>query len=88
MIHFFYGEECPHCHDMMPIVDKMIAEGIEIKKFETWHNRENAQKYAGMKCGSCNGVPLFVNTQTGLWICGATSEERMRKLASGKNMDV
>ena len=42
MLNFYYGEECPHCHHMMPLVDKLIGEGREIQKFETWHNEEHA----------------------------------------------
>ena len=38
---FFYGLECPHCIPMEVIVDKLISEGVNIKKVEIWHNKEN-----------------------------------------------
>lgn len=40
---FFYGEECPHCHDEMewfPALKKLYPDLI-INKFEVWHNTEN-----------------------------------------------
>jgi len=24
----FYGKECPHCHKMMPLVEKLEKEGV------------------------------------------------------------
>lgn len=78
----FYGAECPHCITMMPIIDKLIAEGIEIEKFETWHNEENAKKMAEYDRGLCGGVPFFYNTVSKKWICGETDERSLRELAS------
>jgi len=40
---FFYGAECPHCHDEMkwfPDLMKMYPD-LEIEKIEVWHNPEN-----------------------------------------------
>jgi thiol-disulfide isomerase/thioredoxin len=31
-VYFFYGEECPHCHTVMPFIQIL----------ETWHNTTNA----------------------------------------------
>ena len=37
----FHGRECPHCHVMMPLVDRLEQEeGIKLEKKEIWHNRE------------------------------------------------
>ena len=43
VLDFFYGAECPHCHDEMkifPILKKMYP-NLVINKYETWHNPEN-----------------------------------------------
>ena len=86
MLNFFYGEECPHCHDMLPIVDKLIAEGIKIEKLEAWHNEENAKKQEGLDSGKCGGVPFFINEESEQWICGGTTEENIRKWAAGEKL--
>lgn len=83
MLYFFYGSECAHCHDVMPIVDKLIKEGIMIVKLETWHNDDNADKYRSFDDGKCGGVPFFINTQTNEFICGAADEDRIRQWAVG-----
>ena len=80
----FYGETCPHCIKMMPIVDKLIAEGVKIEKKETWNNEENAAEFERMDKGRCGGVPFFVNPETDKFICGGTDEKSLRKLAEGK----
>ena len=39
----FWARECPHCRNMMPLVDRLVEEeGIEIEKLEIWYNEENA----------------------------------------------
>lgn len=82
----FYGEECPHCHTMMPAVDKLIQEGFDIKKVETWHNEENATLQKKVDTGLCGGVPFFFNEENKQWICGATDEETLRKWANGETV--
>ncbi len=84
MLYFFYGEECPHCHDMLPIVDKLISQGIVIEKRETWHDQKNAKELEKMDGGKCGGVPFFWNDESKLWICGAATERRIRKWAAGE----
>jgi len=81
MRYFFYGEECPHCHSVLPVVDKLIAEGIQIEKKETWHNEENASLFETKDKGTCGGVPFFFNDETGKSICGETNEEEIRQWA-------
>jgi hypothetical protein len=84
MLYFYYGEECPHCHDMLPIVDKLIADGTKIMKLETWHNTENAAKLTSADDGKCGGVPFFYNDENKQFICGSTTEERVKQWAEGK----
>jgi len=79
MLYMFYGEECPHCHTMMPIVDNLIKEGIEIKKKETWHNEENADLLQTYDTGLCGGVPFFYNTETKKFLCGSATEKQLRQ---------
>ena len=86
MLYFYYGEECPHCHHMMPLIDKLIEEGKVIEKRETWHNEENAHQFEQADNGKCGGVPFFVNTDSGQFICGATTEERVRAWANGETL--
>ncbi|MBI2473527.1 hypothetical protein HYV70_03175 [Candidatus Uhrbacteria bacterium] len=86
MLYFYYGEECPHCHHMMPLIDKLIEEGKEIQKKETWHSEENAQHFEKADNGKCGGVPFFLNTDSGQSICGATTEERVRAWANGETL--
>ena len=86
MLYFFYGEECSHCHTMLPIVDKLIQEGIKITKLETWHNEKNAKLLEGKDKGTCGGVPFFLNEESGQSICGEASEEEVRKWAAGQEV--
>lgn len=83
MRYFFYGEECPHCHTMMPLVDKLIEEGVEIKKMETWHNEENATLFEQKDKGKCGGVPFFYHDESGASLCGETSDDEVRAWATG-----
>ncbi|MBI2551661.1 thioredoxin family protein [Candidatus Uhrbacteria bacterium] len=80
----FYGTECPHCQVMMPMVDKLIKEGIEIEKYEVWHDEKNAELMKRYDAGLCGGVPFFFNTKTKKMICGEADEKEVRKWAKDK----
>jgi len=81
----FYGTECPHCERMMPLVDRLEKEvGVKVEKYEVWHNAENAKLMMGFDKGYCGGVPFFINTRSGKWICGETSYEELSKWAKGE----
>ena len=82
----FYGAECPHCLRMMPIVDKLVAEGIKIEKKETWHNETHAKEMEKYDRGFCGGVPFFFNTDSKEWICGGTDEKTLRAWAAGEKV--
>jgi len=64
--HFFYGEGCPHCANEEPFLDEIavIYPQLEIKKYETWHDSDNAKLFVELSeaCGSkVSGVPtLFI----------------------------
>ncbi len=81
----FYGTECPHCHDMDPLVARLEQEtGVRVQKIEVWHNAKNAELLAKLDKGFCGGVPFFYNKKTGKWICGSTSYEKLKAWATGK----
>lgn len=68
-IYFFYGEECPHCHNIMPFIENMTRKYPEadIRILEVWHNQTNQQIYqkvnaaAGLKR---SGVPEVISGKT------------------------
>ncbi len=86
----FYGETCPHCLSMKPIVGKIEKDkGIEITKLEVWNNTDNQaimKKYEGIigeACGGYAAVPAFVNTETNQALCGTHDAEDIIKLIDG-----
>ncbi|NQV12258.1 thioredoxin family protein [Candidatus Uhrbacteria bacterium] len=83
----FYGETCSHCIKMMPLIDKLIGEGLPIEKLEVWNNAENAEKMTPLAFEKCPGVPFFINTESDQWICGEADEETVRKWAAGDKIE-
>ncbi|MFB6216017.1 MAG: hypothetical protein ABEJ72_03490 [Candidatus Aenigmatarchaeota archaeon] len=85
----FYGDECPHCEKMEPVVDEVEEEeDVEIQRLEVWNDRDNAKKQyeldqddSGDKL--CGGVPFFYNTETDEWICGEADKEELKAWATG-----
>jgi thiol-disulfide isomerase/thioredoxin len=47
ILYFFYGEECPHCHNVMPFINNMTKKypDVDIRLLEIWHNETNQQIY-------------------------------------------
>ncbi|MFH1592581.1 MAG: hypothetical protein ABIB47_04400 [Candidatus Woesearchaeota archaeon] len=82
---FFTGAECPHCHEMDPLIEKLEKElNIKLKKLEVWHNAENAKLLQKLDNGKCGGVPFFFNKNSGKALCGAVSYEKLKAWAQGK----
>ena len=83
---FFYGLECPHCIVVEKYVDKLINEGINIKKVEIWHNEANDKMMEALDKGEnmCGGVPFFLNQNTGKTICGEATYKEIKNWAEGK----
>ena len=82
----FHGRDCPHCHAMMPIVDRISKEGeFQFEKLEVWHDEKNAQKMRsfskiiGNSCGGDLGVPAFVDEENKRAFCGENSYEELKK---------
>ena len=42
-VYFFYGTECPHCHNVMPYVESLRQKypDVEFRMLEVWHNDTN-----------------------------------------------
>src|SRR3989338_1084605 len=83
---FFYGTECPHCHDMFPLIEQFEDETdgeVQVTKLEVWHNSKNAAILENSDKGFCGGVPFSLNTKTEKWICGAVDYTTFKKWATG-----
>ena len=83
---FFYGLECPHCIIVERHVDKLISQGLNIKKVEVWHNIENDKMLEELDKGEnrCGGVPFFLNQNTGKTICGEATYKEIKNWAAGQ----
>lgn len=77
---FFYGLECPNCIVVEKHVDKLISEGVNIKKVEVWHNTENDKLLEELDKGEdmCGGVPFLLNQITGKTICGEATYKEVK----------
>ena len=84
----FYGDGCPHCEKMKPVVEEVEEEeDVEIEQLEVWHSEENAEKMKGFDNNECRGVPYFYNTESGQSICGEASKEKVAEWANGEKID-
>ena len=69
VLEFYYGEECPHCHEEMKFLDKLEKKfpDLEIQKYEIWHDKTNREKLE-KKLKSLNykfrGVPINIINDT------------------------
>jgi len=83
---FFYGIDCSHCIDTEKCVDRLIAEGLDIKKMEVYQNKENDKLLIELDSGEnmCGGVPFLLNQKTGKTICGEATYKQIKNLAEGK----
>lgn len=80
----FYGEECPHCHRMEPLLKKLEEEtGVSVERLEVWHNDENLKKLEQYDKNFCGGVPFFYNTKTDKWICGEATLDELKEWSAG-----
>lgn len=78
----FYGEECPHCIDMHPLVEKLEKElKVKVEKHEVWHNEENAKLMETYDKEFCGGVPFFYNTRSHKWLCGSIDYATLKQWA-------
>ncbi len=42
-VYYFYGTECPHCHNVTPYIESLRQKypDVEFRILEIWHNKEN-----------------------------------------------
>lgn len=81
----FYGTECVHCKDLLPLLERLKQEeNIEVTRVEVWHNQENAEMLQELDQGKCGGVPFLYNKKTEKWICGVPTYENLVKWAKGE----
>jgi thiol-disulfide isomerase/thioredoxin len=64
-VYFFYGEECPHCHNVMPFIQNLSKKypDVDFLILETWHNETNnaISTLLNQKIGIKNpGVPEVI----------------------------
>ena len=62
VVYFFWGDGCPHCAEEEPFLDSLKQKypSLEVKMFETWYNKENAERFQQMAESfgtSAQGVP-------------------------------
>jgi thiol-disulfide isomerase/thioredoxin len=62
IMYFFWGDGCPHCAEQKPFIDSLRQKypTLEVKMFETWYNKENAERFQQMAESfgtSAQGVP-------------------------------
>lgn len=84
----FWARECPHCRNMMPLVDRLIEEeGVEIEKLEIWHNEENADLMRSFKdviapkCGGQLRTPTFFDPESSDVVCGEVEYDALKEWA-------
>lgn len=82
----FYGTECSHCHEMIPLVEKLEKElKVKVDQLEIWHNSKNKAIFdKSNTIVKCTGVPFFYNKKSKKGICGATSYDKLKSWAQGK----
>jgi len=52
-VYFFYGEECSHCHTIMPFIMSLKQKypDVDLQVLETWHNQTNQELYVSLNRG-------------------------------------
>jgi len=68
-VFFFYGEECPHCHKVIPFLNNLSAKypEVEFRLLEIWHNSQNQAVFNSMNKAvnvSGAGVPEVIVGKT------------------------
>ncbi len=61
-VYFFYGEECPHCAEAKPFIDKLEDKypELNVKRYEVWHDKENAAFFSKLSDVCNNPLPGIV----------------------------
>ena len=81
----FFGTECVHCHEMMPLLKKLEnEEKLKVEQLEVWHNSKNKAKMDKVNTVKCTGVPYFYNSSTKKGICGSMPYAKLKAWAKRK----
>jgi glutaredoxin len=85
---FFSGADCPHCDLMRRLVERLDYEfQIPVEEKEVWNNESNYRLMENYTTESdCPGIPVFVNTKTGVTLCGEVSYKQLTAWAQGGNV--
>lgn len=80
---FYYGDECPHCEKMMPLIDQLEKEtDVKVERIEVWHNDENLHTLESIpEQKDCGGVPYLWNDVSRKGICGEATIEELKSWA-------
>ena len=41
---YYWGNGCPACKEVAPVLERIIAKGVPVDKYEVYENRENAER--------------------------------------------
>ncbi len=81
----FYGEGCPHCANMVPVVAQVENEtGVKFDKLEVWYNSTNKNIFMnysadiGRDCRGVLGTPTFLSLKTNKSVCGEISSDALK----------
>ena len=85
---FFMGTDCPHCEIMKRLVERLSYEfQISVTTHNVWENENSYRLLENFtKNHDCEGIPVFVNTQTGIVLCGEVSYKQLQSWAMGGNI--
>jgi len=91
-VYYFYGEECPHCQAVMPLVINLSKKypDVEFHILEIWHNQKNYGIYSEINAkmkNSYGGIPeaivgntlLFGERDIPNWLEAAIQDELKKK---------
>ncbi len=82
---FFYGTECPHCEEIVPLLLRLEQENnITVERVECWHNEVNARLLESADRERCGGVPFLWNSDSDSFLCGEVTFAELKDWATGK----
>ena len=86
-LYFFYTIGCAFCKRVMPFVDELISEGVEILKLDlAEEDNKNLEKEIKKKFDIKCGTPLFVDAKTGNYFCGFREKDIIKKWSEGEKI--
>lgn len=85
---FFSGIDCPHCDIMRRLIERLKNEfSIDVEEKEVWQHETNYRLMENYTRGhDCPGIPMFINTQTSVILCGEITYKQLLSWAQGGNV--